>query len=516
MHPYLSRAAEYVRMSTDQQQFSVAYQQAAIRLYAVQHGLAVVRTYADEGLSGLTLRERPAMKQLLADVETGATDYDVILVYDVSRWGRFQDTDEGAYHEFRCRQAGKRVEYCAEQFSNDGGLLNAVWKAIKRAMAAEYSRELAVRTASAQARATAQGFLHGGIAGYGLRRMLIDAQGRPKGLLETGVHKAARTDRVILVPGPEEELAVIRRIFDMYVTQHMFIQHIADQLNRDGVRSPRGLTWNHQSIRTILRNERYTGQIVFNKSTSNLRLGKGDSGRVKNPPIRWVRGKTQYPPIVAPEIFAAANNVKERKAWWYRDDEVLLQPLRSLWNQHGYLSMALIDSAKGLPNYGTYLRRFGSIKEAYRRIGYQFRPNYMHSEKFRAHHDLISHLAVQLSKAAKRKGFEATWEWRARRLKLPATGWDLGIGIARLFQSRSGSYWAVHTRHSAKPDFLLVAKMDDDIQLSAEWYVLPSRIIAGEYAYLDNPKYEIFRYKGCDAAIRSLVKVMTTPKTQHL
>lgn len=496
-------------MSTDQQQFSIAYQQAAIRLYAAQNGLTLVRSYLDEGLSGLTLRERPAMKQLLVDVETGASDYSVILVYDVSRWGRFQDTDEGAYHEFRCRQAGKRVEYCAEQFSNDGGLINAVWKAIKRAMAAEFSRELAVRTASAQARATAQGFLHGGIAGYGLRRMLVDADGKSKGLLEKGVHKAARTDRVVLVPGPEEELAVIRRIFDMYVTQHMFIQHIADRLNEQRVCSPRGLAWNHQSIRTILRNERYAGQMVFDRSTSNLRLGKSDMGRVKNLPAHWVRGRTRYSPIVAPDVFAAANKTKHRTSWWYRDDEALLDPLRTLWQQHGYLSMALIESAKGLPHYGTYVRRFGSIREVYRRIGYQFHPNYMHSEKFRAHHDLVSRLALQVSNAAKRKGVEVTWEWRARRLKSPVTGKALGIGVARLVQSRSGSYWAVHTRHSAKPDYLLVAKMRDDGQLAAEWYVLPSGSIAGEYAYLDDPKYDCFRYKSSNDAIRSLVKVMT-------
>ncbi len=106
--PALLRAAEYVRMSTDQQQFSIAYQQAAIRLYAAQRGITVGQTYADEGKSGLTLTERPAMMQLLADVEFGLADFEIILVYDVSRWGRFQDTDEGAYHEFRCRRVGKR------------------------------------------------------------------------------------------------------------------------------------------------------------------------------------------------------------------------------------------------------------------------------------------------------------------------------------------------------------------------------------------------------------------------
>lgn len=41
-------------------------------------------------------------------------------VYDVSRGGRFQDTDESAHYEFLCRRAEIAVPYCAEQFENDG------------------------------------------------------------------------------------------------------------------------------------------------------------------------------------------------------------------------------------------------------------------------------------------------------------------------------------------------------------------------------------------------------------
>ena len=341
-----ARAAEYVRMSTDQQQFSIAYQQAAIRLYAAQRGLIIVRTYADEGRSGLTLRERPAMIELLHDVEAGAADFEVILVYDISRWGRFQDTDEGAHHEFRCREAGKRVEYCAEQFVNEGGPITSIMKAIKRAMAAEYSRELAVRTGAAQARAAAQGFLCGGAAGYGLRRMLLDSRRAPKHLLDKGMSKNLRTDHVVLVPGPPTEIAVVRRIFDLFVKEHMFIQRITALLNREGVPYTDGRPWNHQAIRYILRNERYLGTVVFDKTTSNLRLGRGTPGRMKNPPSKWVRGPAGYEPIVSPEIFRAANRPSGIPNAWYRTDESLLEPLRRLLERHGYLSMSLINSTQ--------------------------------------------------------------------------------------------------------------------------------------------------------------------------
>src|ERR1700685_1320459 len=100
------RAAQYVRMSTDHQRYSVQNQAAAIAVYAAQHDLLIVRTYADQGRSGLHIQHRAGLTELIDDVRDGRTDFDHILVYDVSRWGRFQDIDERAYYEFSCRQAG--------------------------------------------------------------------------------------------------------------------------------------------------------------------------------------------------------------------------------------------------------------------------------------------------------------------------------------------------------------------------------------------------------------------------
>ena len=109
------RAAEYVRMSTEHQKYSTENQADAIRQYARVRGFEIVRTYGDEGKSGLRLDGRHALKQLIDDVQMGKTDFAAILVYDVSRWGRFQDADESAYYEYICRRAGISVHYCAEQ-----------------------------------------------------------------------------------------------------------------------------------------------------------------------------------------------------------------------------------------------------------------------------------------------------------------------------------------------------------------------------------------------------------------
>ena len=55
--------------------------------------MEVVRTFEDYGKSGLSVNRRESLKALLREVESGRADFDVILVYDISRWGRFQDAD---------------------------------------------------------------------------------------------------------------------------------------------------------------------------------------------------------------------------------------------------------------------------------------------------------------------------------------------------------------------------------------------------------------------------------------
>lgn len=137
--------AQYLRMSRESQDYSMENQKAAIQEYAQRHGFAVVQTHADAGKSGLVLRRRAGLSRLLQDVVGGTPVYKAILVYDISCWGRFQDVDEAAHYEFLCRHAGIPVHYCAEQFANDGTLPASILKALKRTMAAEYSRELGVK-----------------------------------------------------------------------------------------------------------------------------------------------------------------------------------------------------------------------------------------------------------------------------------------------------------------------------------------------------------------------------------
>jgi DNA invertase Pin-like site-specific DNA recombinase len=158
-------AAVYVRMSTEHQQYSTSNQMDVIREYAKKRGQEIVKEYSDDGKSGLNIKGRGSLEQMIRDVLEGKAHYKSILVYDVSRWGRFQDADESAYYEYICKQAGVAVHYCAEQFENDGSPISTIIKSIKRTMAGEYSRELSTKVYQGACRLVKLGFRQGGAAG---------------------------------------------------------------------------------------------------------------------------------------------------------------------------------------------------------------------------------------------------------------------------------------------------------------------------------------------------------------
>jgi DNA invertase Pin-like site-specific DNA recombinase len=359
------RAAQYLRMSSENQRYSTENQQNAIAEYAEQHGYAVVASYIDAGKSGLSLKGREALKQLLSDTLAAPRAFDAILVLDVSRWGRFQNPDQAAHYEFLCRQAGVRVVYCAEPFGEDVAPITTIIKHLKRVMAGEYSRELSAKLVRAKRQQAELGFRQGGTMLYGFRRLLVDAQRNPRQILKPGEAKALDTDKVIVVPGPPEELAVIRRIFRLYVQQHVSVPEIVQRLLKAGVKADGGRPLSFPTVRNILSNELVIGQMTYNLTTSRLQAPP-----LKNPKELWTRYQV-FDPIVPVTRFRMAQELRARSARPSWDKETIIKSLRSLLAQKGRLSQLLINAAKGVPSVDTVISRFGSLTSAYAAIGYE-------------------------------------------------------------------------------------------------------------------------------------------------
>lgn len=198
----LTPAAQYLRISTELRCYSLDNQRIAIAEYATIRGFEIVRTYVDSGKSGLSLRGRSGLKQLLSDVFAQNREFEAVLVFDISRFGRFQDPDEAAHYEFICRKAGLDVRYCQEPFDNDNSTSSNLIKTLKRIMAGEFSRDLSSRLSGVHLRQAGLGFRQGGTLPFGFRRQVVDRNGNPKFILDAGETKALNSDRVVVVPGP--------------------------------------------------------------------------------------------------------------------------------------------------------------------------------------------------------------------------------------------------------------------------------------------------------------------------
>lgn len=356
-------AAQYLRMSKDEQEYSLANQAAWIREYAGRNGFEIVRTYEDGGKSGLGIDHRTGLQALLDDVKNGRADFRTVLVYDVSRWGRFQDTDESAYYEYICRKARVEVVYCAETFVNDGSLSSSVMKAIKRSMAGEYSRELSVKIIAGKQRLVEMGFRQGGCAGYGLRRLLVDRDRQPKQILSAGMQKSIQTDRIILVPGPAAELQIVKDIYDAFIARGQYETAIARSLNQRGVLNHFGRAWSRDTVSQVLTNPKYVGVNVYRRTSTQL-AGK----TVKNPPDHWIYRKNSFEPIVSAEQF---ERVREIMAQRWVSDEQLLAEARRILSRTGKLSARTMRRHCKSLHPDSVARRFGGFAQLYALVGYK-------------------------------------------------------------------------------------------------------------------------------------------------
>lgn len=462
-----ARAAAYVRMSTDHQRYSTENQLDTIKRFAEAREIEIVRIYEDAGKSGLNLEGRDAFQRLLADVERGAADFGTILVYDVSRWGRFQNADHGAHLEFLCSRADIVVHYCAEQFENDGSIGSNLLKTVKRVMAGEYSRELSVKVFAGQCRLVEKGYRQGGMAGYGLRRLLIDENGEAKSELSIGERKSLQTDRVILIPGPPEEVEVVRRIYHLFVDLGVQEAQIAARLNLEGIVTDLGRPWTRGTVHQVLTNPKYIGDNVFNRVSFKLKMR-----RVVNTQEHWVRARGVFTAIVDVATFERAVRIVEHRSRRMSDAE-LIDLLRSLLEAQGSLSSLVIDEREDMPSSSVYRSRFGSLLRAYHLVGYSPRRDCRYIEinrRLRAMHPDVVAMVIDGLRAA---GGEVLVD--------PETGlidvndeFTASVVVARCGETQGGSpRWRIRLDAGLAPDITIAVRMDRGNVSPLDYYLLP-------------------------------------------
>jgi DNA invertase Pin-like site-specific DNA recombinase len=460
--------AQYLRMSTEHQQYSLENQAAAIRKYAEEHSFNVIRTYSDAAKSGIVLKRRAGLRQLLQDVASGGAGYRAILVYDVSRWGRFQDADESAHYEFLCKLADIPVHYCAEVFANDGTVSSFILKALKRTMAAEYSRELGVRVLAGQRRLATMGFKQGGMPGYGLRRLLVTCDGQHKQILAFRERKSLSTDRVILVPGPDHETNVVRDIYRMLISDGLSVYTIARELNTRGVKYQGDSRWSHHTVAEVLTNPKYAGTHVFGRTSCRLYTPS-----VERPRSEWILRPGAFARVIDHTTFLKAQQVLNCRTI-NKSDQDLLDGLKHLLNREGRLSLSLLKNSPDVPSPSTYRKRFGSLRQAYAMIGYghpeQFGPIDLRRRTQALRENLIAKIAAMFPDEVSivRPG----GRWRSRlRLR---DGLIVSVLIARSIKVWKDTVrWQIDPVEQERRYVTLLARLDYENSSFLDLNILP-------------------------------------------
>jgi len=339
----------YVRRSTDKQEQSIEDQKNAISAYVAENGLRFLRFYIDDAISGTSTLGRRAFQQMIKDAESSPRPFDIIAVYDIKRFGRI-DNDEAGYYRYLLRTHGIEVRYISENFNGD--TTDDLLRPVKQWQARQESKDLSKVTIRGLLSKSESGFWMGGTPPYGydlhyesadskflliLRYMpdgskkVLNEQGKVIRTLARGESlNISKRDHARLTPGEPERVKVIGRIFKMYAEESKGYKSLADTLNQEGIATPRGPEWSYiysgkwtdTTIRAILVNPVYAGDMVWNRRTDG-RFHRISQGRavdrenihgarlVPNQKEDWIVVRDAHPALISRRLFEQTKQRRE-------------------------------------------------------------------------------------------------------------------------------------------------------------------------------------------------------------
>lgn len=295
---------------------------------------------------------------------------------------------------------------------------------------------------------------------------MVDENGRPIRLLKRGQWKSVQTDRVVLVHGPDEEVAAIRDIFRWFVRDRLPFREIARRLESGGVVMEDGAPLTPTQVGRILRSEIYAGVYTWNKTCQQLR-----GGIRRNPASEWLYNQ-MVAPIVNRRLFTNAQKRLRNRTWRTYSDEELLDHLRQLHVKHGEVTFAALRECQR-PSPALYYRRFNSLSEALtlagcaravreRRIDPEVRwPRSELVERLKTLLEREGHLSTELINADPRLPCATYIRARFGRLidAYRAAGWDVTEGEVRPLanarrwrRTRNTGFLSDHARQAIAAD----------------------------------------------------------------
>jgi hypothetical protein len=325
--------------------------------------------------------------------------------------------------------------------------------------------------------------------------VLIDQSGSVKSELSRGEHKSLQTDRVILQPGPDAEVAFVNRIYLWFVDDNLTESEIAERLNTQGIRTDLGRDWTRATVREVLSNEKYIGNNVYNRRSFKLK-----KHRVVNNPEMWIKKEGAFEGIVPPELFYTAQGILRARAHRYSDEE-LIEKLRNLYQRHGYLSGLIIDEAEGMPSSAAYAHRFGSLIRAYQTVGFTPDRDYQYLEANQFLRRLHPEIVGQTERMIAEVGGMVERD-PATDLLTVNREFTVSLVLARCQLLDNGRRrWKVRFDTSLAPDITVAVRLDDCNQAALDYYLLPRLDFGQARIHLadhNGIEFECYRFDSLD------------------
>ncbi len=462
------KGAIYIRMSTEMQTESPENQERQIRAFAQSYGIEIVKVYADLGVSGMTAEQREQFLALIDDVDLNQNQFNIVLYLDESRWGRFVNSRDAEFYRMLLERKNVLCHPCDKPLTLTNNIADRIMTLLRDESASDYCRQLSQKVWVGQCNLVTKGYRQGGISGFGLRRMLLDEAGNQKQALSIGQRKSLLTERVILVPGPDDERNTVLWIYDQFLSG-IGETEIANQLNMRGIKNLFGRPWSRGTVREVLTNEKYIGNNLFNRTSSKMKQKSRP-----NQEDEWVRKEQAFEPIVDAEIFYSVQAIYRERNKKITNDE-LLQGLQDLYSKQGRLSALIIDEADSLPPSSVFRTRFGGLLRAYRMIGYTPERDYQYvviNQRLRTlHAEIVTDVVHTIEKLCGRR---VPVDHENGLLELN-DNLSLSIVISRCFSSSAGTQrWKIRFDTGLHPDITVAVRMDSSNAAIQDYYILPA------------------------------------------
>lgn len=286
------KVAIYVRVSSDRQaekELSIPAQVKAIQQYCLEKGWIIVNEFIEKGKSAKT-DDRPEFQKMIAMAKRSSRPFDAVVVHKFDRFSRKRD--DHVIYKALLNQCGVKVISVTEQTEADTPqdmLLEGMLEVISEF----FNANLATEVRKGMTQNAKQGYNNGGTPPYGYRTEHI-AMGNQK-------------TKSVWVPGPREEVDLIRWIFNQYAFENKGYHKIASALNEQKVPTQKGGTWSGSTIRAIIFNESYIGRKVWNKQDYQT---KGKKWRDRS---EWIITENAHPALITKELFEQCQTVAKQR-----------------------------------------------------------------------------------------------------------------------------------------------------------------------------------------------------------